>query len=180
MDQRWGKIPAGVDDMNCVMRAVLISLAIAFVAALSTASDEPKKAPRRFGFDVDQETFPQQTPDKAMKSIARALDRKKVDYLLAHMADPAYVDYWVERYKVDFTKGKEEGKRLLAFERLADETNLYFQNDPLIAKDLQIFSKEAKWTEEGDAAVGTVEKIPARKVFLRKIGDRWFLENKQQ
>ena len=86
----------------------------------------------------------------------------------------------VETYKQDFLQGKEEGKRLLAFDRLVRETNLYFQNDPLIAKDLRIFAKEAKWAEEGDLATGTVDTIPARKVFLKKIGDRWFLENKQQ
>ena len=113
---------------------------------------------------------------------ATALDRKRLDYLLAHMADPAYVDYWVERYKVDFPKGKEDGKRLLGFDRLVRETNQYFENDPLILKDLRVFAKEAKWSESEDmkTAVGIVETIPARKVFLKRIGDRWFLENKQQ
>jgi len=135
---------------------------------------------RRFGFDVDEETFSQQSPEKAMQSIAKALDRKKVDYLLAHIADPAFVDYWVNHYKVDFTQGSEEGKRLLAFERLVTETNLYYGNDPLILRDLRKFAKEAKWAEEGDKAVGTVEGIAGRKVYLRKIGERWFLENKQQ
>ena len=155
--------------------------ALCLLGAFSAAANEPKKkAPQRFGFDVDETTFPQKNPADAMKSIGIALDRKKVDYLLAHMADPNFVDSWVETYKQDFLQGKEEGKRLLAFDRLVRETNLYFQNDPLIAKDLRIFAKEAKWAEEGDLATGTVDTIPARKVFLKKIGDRWFLENKQQ
>jgi hypothetical protein len=160
-------------------------LTLAFACLSSPAQDEKKKpapAPRRFGMDVDETTFPQQTPKDAMKSIATALERKNTDYLLAHLADPTYVDYWVERYKADFPQGKEEGKRLLAFERLVKETNLYFQNDPVIVKELRQFGKEAKWTDAEDSpvAVGTVETIPARKVFLKKIGDRWFLENKQQ
>ena len=167
--------------MNHLTRPVVMLLAFVALCAVSIAQDEPKKkSPRRFGLEVDEETFPQQTPDKAMKSIAKALDRKKVDYLLAHIADPNYVDYWVDRYKVDFPQGKEESRRLLAFDRLVRETTLYYQNDPLILKDLRIFAKEAKWAEEGGLATGTVETIPARKVFLRKIGDRWFLENKQQ
>jgi hypothetical protein len=167
--------------MNHGIRGCATLVALILWCAFSPAQDEvKKKAPPRFGFDVDETTFPQKNPAEAMKSIGIALDRKKVDYLLAHMADPTYVDSWVERYKQDFKQGKEEGKRLLAFDRLVGETNRYFQNDPLILKDLRIFAKEAKWTEEGDLATGAVETIPARKVFLKKIGDRWFLENKQQ
>jgi hypothetical protein len=162
---------------------VVMLLALVSLCTAATAEDEPKKKaplPRRFGFDVDEETFSQQSPEKTMQSIAKALDRKKVDYLLAHIADPGFVDYWVNRYKTDFTQGSEEGKRLLAFERLVTETNQYYANDPLIIRDLRKFAKEAKWAEEGDTAVGTVEGIAARKVYLRKIGERWFLENKQQ
>jgi hypothetical protein len=156
-------------------------LALWLLGFCSYAQDAPKKkAPLRYGFDVDETTFPQKTPAEAMTSIAKAIDRQKIDYLLAQMADPLYVDYWVDHYKRDFTKGKDEGKRLLAFERLVRETSTYFQNDPLIVKDLRIFAKDAKWDEKDDLAVGTVETVPARKVFLRKFGDRWFLENKQQ
>jgi hypothetical protein len=156
-------------------------LAIWLLGFFSYAQDDPKKkAPLRYGFDVDETTFPQKTPAEAMTSIARAIERKKVDYLLAHMADPLYVDYWVDQYKRDFTQGKDEGKRLLAFERLVRETSSYFQNDPLIVKDLRIFAKDAKWEEKDDLAIGTVETVPARKVYLRKFGERWFLENKQQ
>ena len=28
--------------------------------------------------------------------------------------------------------------------------------------------------------IGVVETIPARKVYLKRIGERWFMENKQQ
>jgi hypothetical protein len=115
-----------------------------------------------------------------MTSIAKAIDRKRVDYLLAQMADPNYVDYWVERYKEDYPDKKELGKRLLAFDRLVRETSEYFQNDPLIVRDLRVFAKEAKWEEKDDVATGTVESIPARKVFLKKIGDRWYLKNEQR
>ena len=167
--------------MKLLARCSLTLLVVALLGAISSGQgDEKKKSARRFGFDVDQETFPQKTPAEAMKSIGLALDRKKVDYVLAHMTDPSYVDYWVGRYKVDFPKASESGKELLAFERLVAETNLYFQNDPLIVKDLRIFAKDAKWEEKDDVAIGTVETIAARKVFLRKVGERWFLKNEQQ
>ncbi len=139
-----------------------------------------KKEPPRFGFDVDEVTFPQKTPAEAMGSIVKAIDRRKIDYLLAQIADPLYVDYWVDQYNKGFMQGKEEGKRLLAFERLVRETSTYYQNDPLILRDLRAFAKGAKWDEKDDLAIGSVETVPARKVYLRKFGDRWFLENKQQ
>ena len=161
-------------------RRTAIVLIVGYALVSLYAQDVQKKAPVRFGFDVDELTFPQKSPDEAMKSIAKALDRKKTDYLLAHIADPLYVDYWINQYKKDFTKGTEKGKELLAFDRLVAETNLYFQNDPLIIRDLRVFSREAKWEEKDDLAIGAVESIPARKVYLRKMGDRWFLENKQQ
>ncbi len=156
-------------------------LMLSLLGFFSYAQDgAKKKEPPRFGFDVDETTFPQKTPAEAMTSIAKAIDRNKVDYLLAHMADPLYVDYWVNQYKKDFTQGKDEGKRLLAFDRLVRETSTYFQNDPLIVRDLRVFAKDAKWEEKDDLAIGTVESVPARKVYLRKFGERWILENKQQ
>ncbi len=165
--------------MRWLLRMVIVAI-VAFAFVPTHAQDLAKKPAVRFGFDVDELTYSQKTPDEAMKSIAKALDRKKADYLLAHIADPFYVDYWINQYKKDFTKGTEKGKELLAFDRLVAETNLYFQNDPLIVRDLRVFSREGKWEEKDDLAIGTVESIPARKVYLRKIGERWFLENKQQ
>jgi len=174
--------PQALERSAAMTRITWTLLALVLLCAVSAAQDEVKKKgpERRFGFDVDEVTYPQKAPAEAMKSIIVALDRKRVDYLLAQLADPIYVDYWVERYKKDFTLGKEDGKRLLAFDRLTRETNLYFENDPLLVKELRTFSREAKWAEEGESAVGTVEKIPARKVFLKKIGERWFFENRQQ
>ncbi len=167
--------------MNHSLRACFTLLVLGLICVGPAAQEEKKKQPpRRFGFDIDETTFPQQTPGDAMKSISRALDRKKVDYLLAQMVDPLHVDFWVDRYKESFTQGSEEGKRLLAFDRLVRERTEYLQNDPLIARDLRIFAQEAKWDETGELAIGTTEKIPTRKVFLRKMGERWFLDNKQQ
>jgi hypothetical protein len=161
---------------SCAMIAAFMLAAIA-----SNAQDEvKKKAPPRFGFPVDEMTFPQKTPKDAMNSIVLALNRKKVDYMLAHMADPLLVEYWIERYQGDFPEGKDEARRLLAFDRLVRETSEYYLNDPLILKDLRVFAKDAKWEEMDDIAVGTTDKVAARKVYLKKIGDRWFLENRQQ
>src|SRR5438128_9262687 len=165
---RGGRFPArGEHIMGRMTRNLLTVIGLVALGAFSDAQDEKKKPTARFGFDVDEITYPQQNPKDAMKSIVTAVDRKRVDYMLAHLIDPAYVDYWVEQYKRDYALGKEEGKRLLAFDRLTRETDQYFQNDPLIVKELRVFAKEAKWTDEGENAVGTVDTIPARRVFLK-------------
>ena len=163
------------------MRLSLFIVALAVFSMTAAAQDEvkPKKTPRRFGFDVDETTFPQKTPAEAMKSIGTALDRKRLDYMLAHMVDPKYVDYWVDRYKTVFAMGSDEAKGLLAFDRLVRETNLYYQDDPVLLRELRVFARDAEWTEDDGVAFGVVKTIAARKVYLRKIGDRWFLDNRQ-
>jgi hypothetical protein len=168
--------------MNRLAGFFLIFLISCLCGAATIAQDDerPKKPTRRYGFEVDEFTYPQKTPKEAMKSIAFALDRKKMEYMLAQLVDPDYVDYWVDRFKKDFVRGREEAKTLLAFDRLVHETNQYYRKDPLIQKDLRVFAKKADWSEEGNVAVGTVLAIPARKVFLRRIDERWFLENRQQ
>lgn len=168
--------------MYRTMRLSVIVLTIILANCPSRAQDDAKKKPAegRFGYKVDEELYPQKSPAEAMKAIVTAMDRKRIDYLLAQLADPAYVDYWVDQYKKDVALGADEGKSLIAFNRLTRETTQYFQSDPLIVKELRVFAREAKWTDEGDTAIGVVDTISARKVYLKKIGERWFLENRQQ
>jgi hypothetical protein len=164
-----------------MIRLATCALVLGLIGAGSaTLAQDAQKKDRRFGYDVDEVTFAQKTPAETMASITKALDRKRVDYLLAQMADPNYVDYWVERYKADFSDKKEVARRLRAFDRLVRETTDYFNNDPLIVRELRVFAKGAKWEEKDDVAIGTVDSVPGRKVFLKKIGERWFLKNEQQ
>jgi hypothetical protein len=157
-------------------------LLLHFVLSSTFGQEEPrpKAGVSRFGFNLDVMTYPQKSPQDTMKSIALALSRKRVDYMLAHIVDPDYVDYWVERYKKDYTQGSDKARQLLAFDRLVEETNQYYLNEPLVLKELRIFIKEGEWEEKEDIAVGTAKSLPARKMFLRRNGDRWFLENRQQ
>jgi len=153
----------------------------ALVAMTATAQDEkPDKESARFGFDYTPSLYPQKTPNEAVKSIVKAIDNKRVDYLLAQLADPKYVDAQVAQYRALFTKGKEEARTFLAFDRLVNETVEYFLSDPVLVKELRLFARDAKWDVEDDVAAGSVKDVPGRKVFLKHIGERWFLENRQQ
>ncbi len=109
-----------------------------------------------------------------MASIVKAstADRKRTDYLLAQLTDPAYVDYWVDRYKQDFTAGNEDGRRLLAFDRLVRETGQYYANDPLIHQDCASSTRRRSGrTKRSVRRAAPPGRIPKRKVFLKKIGE---------
>jgi hypothetical protein len=113
-----------------------------------------------------------------MQSIVRALDAGRIDYLVAHLADPQFIDPRIEEYKA-FYKGGDAGRVVLAFERLVRETGLHFREDPVLIKELRQFSKDTNWEMKDDEAVGTIKGSP-RRVYLKKIENRWFLENRQQ
>jgi hypothetical protein len=132
----------------------------------------------RYGFDVLESKYPQKSPETTLASAIKAIETKKFEYLMAQLADPVFVDKKIDEYKGLF-KGKEESRTLLAFERLGKETAKYFQDDPLLVKDLKRFAKDGMWKTEADKAVCTLKALPGRQVFMRKMKDRWFLENKQ-
>lgn len=147
-----------------------------FAAGLTWAQGD---AGKRFGLDPALDRYSQKTPQDTLKSIVSAIDNKKVDYLIAHLADPAWVDRQIKEYSAGIAKGGDEAKAFIAFDRLVKETNEYFLSDPSILKELRQFAKEAAWEMMDNTAVGTVKGIEGRKVYLRKQDMRWYLENKQ-
>jgi hypothetical protein len=156
------------------MRSGVLIAALFFVSSLVAQTQEGA----RYGYDILENKYPQKSPEDALASVIKTIETKKFEYLMAQLADPAYVDKKVEEYKKPVT-GKEESRTLLAFDRLARETAKYFQDDPILVKDLKRFAKEGMWKTEAAMAVCTLKAFPGRQVFMRKVRNRWFLENKQ-
>jgi hypothetical protein len=147
---------------------------------LVAAQEEPAlKLDKRYGYLHEPILFPQKTPQEAMQAIIRAIDHNKIDYLLAHLADPKFVDSRVGEYAA-FQKGSEQAKTIVAFERLVRETALHFREDPVLVKELRLYAKEGAWEVQEAVAIGTLKTGTSRRVFFRKLEERWFLENKQQ
>src|SRR6202040_2264284 len=96
-----------------IMRLVSMVLILPF--ATGVFAQAPDKLAKRYTYDVDEEKYAQKTPPEALQSVVKAIAGKRLDYLLAHLADPEYVDAKVAKYKKLIEKGKEEGKTLLAF-----------------------------------------------------------------
>jgi hypothetical protein len=134
----------------------------------------------RFRIIADYDKYPQDKPNVALASVVKAIQLDRIDYLLAHLADPAFVDKRVQEYKAQVTQNlSDEGKTLLAFDRLVTETGAHFKADPTIVKDLQQFAKSAEWETKDSTAEAQWKGNPARRVFMKKINPKWYLEDRQ-
>jgi hypothetical protein len=135
----------------------------------------------RYRIDANFEKYPQNEPRQALASVVKALEAGQYEYLLAHLADPAFVDKRVEEYKAQIKqKLAEDGKTLLAFDRLANETREHFKEDPGTVRELLLFAKSGDWETKDANAEARVKTIPARRVFMKKIDNRWYLEDRQK
>jgi hypothetical protein len=150
------------------------------VAALSSPASAQDKLGSRYGLDSLPAFYPQKTPHEAVESAVKAVVNQRFDYLLAQLAEPDYVDRTVAQYMTLYRKGGEQAKRILAFDRLVEETRRYFLEDPTLVKELRLFARKAEWDVKEDQATATLKSIQGRKVFMKKLEDRWFLENRQQ
>ena len=65
------------------------------------------------------------------------------------------------------------------FRRFVSDMREKALDDPNAVKELRRFLRDGTWEESGDTAKVTVRDIKDRAVFLKKIGTRWFVENKQ-
>ena len=148
-------------------------LKVAFLGFVIATAMLPAEAPadtapaRRYGVFADLEVFPQDTPQNALASVLKAIERKRIDYLLAQLADPE----WVEK------RIKDEGGK---FDDLVQETKAKLAADATAIKELGRFLREGNWDVKETTASSQLKDVPNRRVYLRKIGDRWFLENRQQ
>jgi hypothetical protein len=138
-----------------------MSAAVLTLTLLTFAFAQEKAG--RYGVALDAKAYPQATAKEALGSIVKAAADKKVDYLVAHLADPAFVD--------DRVKRVYGGK----FEEQVEETRARL--DPSVAKQLKRFLDEGKWDEGSAQATVTLDGVKDRRVKLVKKGDRWYLAN---
>jgi hypothetical protein len=150
------------------MRKVIALLICVLNGMASVPALQGKDPPKRYGIEADFDSFPQQAPKPALESVIKAIDQKKIDYLLAHLADPAWVDNRV--------KTVHGGK----FDSMVKETSDKFAKDPTAITDLRRILKEGEWKEEDTSASACLKDAKDSCVFLRKIEGRWFLEDRKK
>jgi hypothetical protein len=147
---------------------MLIVLVVAAAGLTAVhAQDKDKATSRRYGVVLDLNRYPQAAPKDTLASVLQAIDNRRLDYLLAHLVDPEFVDERVKKVRGNFEEVVKEARA-----KLADNSEL--------VKDLRRFLKEGEWnTTETTASVG-LKDVKDRMAFFRKIESRWYLENRQQ
>lgn len=147
------------------MRHIMILLMgfLGFLSAADTLAQRTKGPPKRYGIEADLENYPQADPKTTIASVLKAIENGKIDYLLAQLSDPQWVDERV--------KNVHSGK----FENAVKETSKKFAIEPEALRELQRLLRDGTW--QGDDAEAQVSlKDGPDHVFLRKIDTRWYLK----
>ena len=106
-----------------------------------------EKVVLRYRIPANYDKYPQDKPNVALASAVKAIELGQIDYLLAHLVDPAFVDKRVEEYRTQVKAAvSDDSKTLLAFDRLVNETKDHFKADPAAVKELQQFAPQPPGT----------------------------------
>jgi hypothetical protein len=134
-----------------------------------------------FGVIYDGRKYPQAAPKEALGSVLKAISDNQFAYLLAHLADPAFVDKRANIAAAQFGgQLKGDQKQAVGFEHLVKETAENFKNDPTKVADLQRFFKDGEWQEGEREAVARLKGVAARKVYMKKAPQGWVLEDREK
>jgi hypothetical protein len=146
--------------MRVVLYWFFVSLCVSGVCSADPAKEETTK---RYGIEADLKTYPQTTPKETLASVLKAVENKRIDYVVAQLADPAYVD---ERVKKTFG-----GK----FEEQVNDTRTRL--DGPTVKLLERFLKDGDWVGKESPISVLVKDVKDRAVTFVKVGDRWYMQN---
>jgi hypothetical protein len=130
---------------------------------------QPVKGPRgeRYGISAVRDVFPQSTPLETLASVVKAIDGRRMDYVLAQLADPDYVDQRVR----DVHNGR--------FSALVDEANEELARDPGTVSRFRRYLKEGQWDAQDSIAIVRLKDRPVVVAF-RKVGQWWYLDNRKR
>lgn len=137
-----------------------VALLLCFIPLVAIAQDTA-----RHGIALDTTTYPQGTPQQTLASVLRAVEAKRVDYVVAQLADPTWID--------------ERIKRLYAGKFAEQVADTQARLDPVAVKLLQKLQKEGEWQVADKEARLAAKGVADRSVYLKKLGERWVLEHKQ-
>lgn len=140
-------------------------LSLIAVCLVGSVGFAQQKIPARFNIEADIDRLPQKTAKDTLRSALAAIEAKRVNYVLAHLADPTFVDQRV----------KDLGGR---FEIMVQETTKKLDADPESLRELRKFLTDGEWKEDETTASATCKDVRGKSVYFKKIGNRWFLENR--
>lgn len=69
--------------------------------------------------------------------------------------------------------------RELGFKQLLKDVEQKLIDDPQVLKDFRKIAREGSFADADPAASATHPDVKGRAVYFKKVGDRWYLENRQ-
>jgi hypothetical protein len=135
--------------------------------ALAAQNGADKTMTKRYGIEADLKSYPQATPKETLASLLKTIDAKRVNYVLAQMTDPDWVDRRVKETEGGFIALVEEGTARLV-------------GDPAIVKRFKKLNADGEWKIDTSTAVVRMKDMDELALFFRKVGERWYIENRKQ
>jgi hypothetical protein len=122
----------------------------------------------RHGVHLRLRAYPQSSAKEALASVIAALEEGQFEYLLAQLTDPEFVDNRVKQVY---------GGR---FEDLVAEARRKLADNPATINDLRRLLRDGEWQEAATSASVRLKDLADRQVYMKKVGDRWYFENRQR
>jgi hypothetical protein len=109
---------------------------------------------------------------EANLAALRDFQQKNLDKVLPEARVPADADKFRERVSIN--------AKAAAFKQLVRDVQDKFTEDPEVLKAMRLFRSGGNFPEAaGDVAKIGHAEIKDRSLFIRKIADRWYVENRQ-
>ena len=165
------------------------TLLVAVMLGSTGLAQEKKPEPGpRFSVAYEGELYPQTSPKTTMTSISKALQRERIDYLVAHLVDPAYADaqvpkFYKDRFKKTIEQERErpdyDNRVKEAFDAVVKEVIDHMASEPKESGYLTRLLKEGTIEEAGTSAKVTHKDVPGLTLTLRQVEGRWFMVNEK-
>ncbi len=137
------------------------------LSKINTHFAQEKNQLKRFNVIADLTLYPQDTPKKIAASVLKALEKERFDYITAHLLDPEFID---RRIKSTASTA----------DQLIEEIKSHFTKEPDLLKALKTILRSGEITDDGQKASIKHKDYPNTQIFLRRIEDRWFIENRKE
>ncbi len=146
----------------------LLALGLALVSACEVRAqlNDDDKAPARYGVEPNPRLYPQGSAKQTLASVIDAYENKRLPYVAAYLAAPAWVDQRVR----DVHQGD--------FDAFVKVMATKYADDPKMLEDMKRFLKEGDWEGGETTAVVKLKEVKDRQMSFRKIGKLWYLDNK--
>jgi hypothetical protein len=153
----------GADIMRFMLALILALTGACELRAQVTDDDKPSA---RYGVQLNPRLYPQGSAKQTLASVIEAYENKRLPYVAAYLAAPAWVDQQVK----DVHQGD--------FDAFVREMANKYADDPKVLEDMKRFLKEGEWEGGETTAVVKLKDLKDRQMSFRKIGKLWYLENK--